>query len=220
MKYIAYYRVSTKKQGLGLDAQKSIVENFVKANGGEIVGEYSEKESGKDKGNLYRNRVQLVSALDACKQQGAALIVAKVDRLTRDMETAANLVKHYDIVFCDHPEMDALQQGVFFGMAMQEREYISQRTKQALQAKREKGAKLGAPNATFTNEQRAAALDTRRNNARRNENNLRAYGFIKNVRGVNWGTLANLLNQYGFKTAKGGNWQAIQVQRLAKLFEE
>lgn len=220
MKYIAYYRVSTKKQGLGLDAQKSIVENFVKANGGEIVGEYSEKESGKDKGNLYRNRVQLVSALDACKQQGAALIVAKVDRLTRDMETAANLVKHYDIVFCDHPEMDALQQGVFFGMAMQEREYISQRTKQALQAKREKGAKLGAPNATFTDEQRAAALDTRRNNARRNENNLRAYGFIKNVRGVNWGTLANLLNQYGFKTAKGGNWQAIQVQRLAKLFEE
>lgn len=220
MKYIAYYRVSTKKQGLGLDAQKSIVENFVKANGGEIVGEYSEKESGKDKGNLYRNRVQLVSALDACKQQGAALIVAKVDRLTRDMETAANLVKHYDIVFCDHPEMDALQQGVFFGMAMQEREYISQRTKQALQAKREKGAKLGAPNATFTDDQRAAALDTRRNNARRNENNLRAYGFIKNVRGVNWGALANLLNQYGFKTAKGGNWQAIQVQRLAKLFEE
>lgn len=220
MKYIAYYRVSTKKQGLGLDAQKNIVENFVKTYGGEIVSEYNEKESGKDKGDLYRNRVQLVSALDACKQQGAALIVAKVDRLTRDMETAANLVKHYDIVFCDHPDMDALQQGVFFGMAMQEREYISQRTKQALQAKREKGAKLGAPNATFTEEQRAAALDTRRNNARRNENNLRAYGFIKNVRGVNWGTLASLLNQYGFKTAKGGNWQAIQVQRLAKLFEE
>lgn len=220
MKYVAYYRVSTKKQGLGLDAQKSIVETYVKNNGGEIVAEYNEKESGKDKGDLYRNRLQLVAALDSCKEQGAALIVAKVDRLTRDMETAANLVKHYEIVFCDHPEMDALQQGVFFGMAMQEREYIGQRTKQALQAKREKGEKLGAPNATWTNGQRAAALNARRNNARRNENNLRAYGFVKNVRGVAWGTLANLLNDYGFKTAKGGKWQAVQVQRLVKLYED
>lgn len=218
--YIAYYRVSTTKQGLGLEAQKAIVDAFVSANGGFVIAEYSEKESGKDRGSLYTNRKELVAALAACKANNAALIVAKVDRLTRDMEAAANLVKHYQIVFCDHPDMDYLQQGIFFGMAMQEREYISQRTKQALQEKKKQGVKLGAPNATWTADQRLASATTRRENAKNNPCNLRAWTLVRNIKGLSWSVLASMLNEGGFTTAKGGKWSAVQVQRLVKLYEQ
>lgn len=233
--YIAYYRVSTKKQGLGLEAQKAIVDAFVSANGGFVIAEYSEKESGKDRGTLYTNRKELVAALAACKANNAALIVAKVDRLTRDMEAAANLVKHYQIVFCDHPDMDYLQQGIFFGMAMQERALISKRTKDALHEKKEKRIKnglapdepdengklaTGAPNATWTAKQREASATTRRENAKNNPCNLRAWTLVRNIKGLSWSVLASMLNEGGFTTAKGGKWSAVQVQRLVKLYEQ
>ena len=89
--YIAYYRVSTKKQSLGLEAQQEIIKTYVANARGIIVSEYQEKESGKDVLGEARlsNRPVLIGALNECKSIGATLIVAKVDRLTRDIEDGA-----------------------------------------------------------------------------------------------------------------------------------
>ena len=91
--YIAYYRVSTKKQSLGLEAQKDIISTYVSNVGGTIIAEYQERESGKDVRGEARltNRPILIGALNECKRIGATLIVAKVDRLTRDIEDGAHI---------------------------------------------------------------------------------------------------------------------------------
>lgn len=224
MDLIAFYRVSTKKQDIGLDAQRSIVQAYAAANNCQIIAEYAEKESGKAIKDLsidqyLSHHTQLPIALKQCKELGATLIVAKVDRLVRDYAIGGLLVKAYNIEFCDHPHMTPLEQGIFFGMAQQERALISKRTKQALAEKKEKGVKLGAPNATFSDDQRTASLKVRRDKATANVCNLRAWTLIRNVRGLSWAALAHLLNDGGFTTARGGKWQAVQVQRLAKLFE-
>ena len=138
MKYVAYIRTSTKRQNLGLDAQKEIISQFIAINGGEIVAEYSEQESGKK-----ADRNALRQASEHAKKIGGAVIVAKVDRLTRDASFGMAYVKTNKIVFCDHPKMSTLEQCIFFGMAQQEREFISQRTKAALAVKKAQGVKLG-----------------------------------------------------------------------------
>ena len=79
-KFIAYYRVSTKRQNLGLDAQQATVTNYVRTNGGVIVSSYQEKESGKN-----NSRPQLSAALAECKRTGSTLLIAKLDRLSRDI---------------------------------------------------------------------------------------------------------------------------------------
>lgn len=113
--YIAYYRVSTKKQSLGLEAQQDIISNFVSNAGGTIISEYQEKESGKDVRGEARlsNRPILIAALNECKRLGATLIIAKVDRLTRDIEDGAHIYKNYTVQFCDHPDISPLELGYF-----------------------------------------------------------------------------------------------------------
>lgn len=233
MDLIAFYRVSTKKQDIGLDAQRTIVQAYATANNCQIIAEYAEKESGKAIKDLsidqyLSHHTQLPIALKQCKDLGATLIVAKVDRLVRDYAIGGLLVKAYNIEFCDHPHMTPLEQGIFFSMAQQEREYISQRTKQAFAEKRKKGVKLGAHNekwqanektSVWNDKMRTASLQVRRDKATANDCNRRAWTLIRNVRGLSWSALAHLLNDGGFTTARGGKWQAVQVQRLAKLFE-
>ena len=232
--FIAYYRVSTKKQSLGLDAQRDICQHFASANGGCIVAEYSEQETGKDTGTLYTNRQQLVAALAACRKQGAVLLVAKMDRLTRDLETGAHLCKNYDIRFCDHPSLrTATEQGIFFGMAMDERTFISTRTKQALAAKKEKraAAGLGAndldergkratgkPNCTWTAEQQQAAHLARKQKALDDEANRKAWALASALDGLPALQIAHRLNAAGFVTSRGCAWSASSVIRLQALF--
>lgn len=213
-KYIAYYRVSTKKQSLGIDAQKTIIEQYFAVNGGELVCEYEEKESGKND-----NRPILKNALAECKKKGCTLIVAKVDRLTRDLAFGALLCKSNNIEFCDHPNMSVLEQGIFFALAQQERELISMRTKQALAELKNKGVKLGNPN--LTNEQlannRIAMCKAHKEQANNNERNKKAFCAIKFIDG----TLrfkASYLNENGFTTPTGKEWSAKQVQRLIERF--
>lgn len=216
MKYIAYYRVSTKKQGLGLEAQQASVLNYIKAQEGrELLAEYSEKESGKD-----NNRPQLAAALAECKKQGACLLIAKLDRLSRKVSFIFSL-RDSGAEFCaiDLPEFTPLTLAIFAGMAQQERELISSRTSAALQALKAKGVKLGAPNATFSEAQRSAALEVRRAASKDNACNRRAYALVKAAAGLGWKALAQQLNDSGFTTAKGGSWSAVQVQRLVKLYE-
>lgn len=218
--YIAYYRVSTKKQGLGIEAQKEIVAKYINANGGIIVNEYSEKMSGKD-----NNRPGLNQALADCKKVGATLIVAKMDRLTRDFVYGGSLCKNYSIMFCDHPQLDDVTLPLFFGLAQQERNLISQRTKQALAVRKAQGKPLGTNNPKipgFTMASNIASIEARRNKTLTNPNNVRAVKHIQALRKISanlpFKVLADSLNESDITTARGGNWQAVQVQRLCKAF--
>ena len=212
-KVVAYYRVSTDDQNLGISAQKEIVRRYCEFNSAQIVSEYEEYESGK-----RNDRPQLALALAESIKSDACLIVAKIDRLTRVAYYGLQLCEKYKIIFCDHPDMGTLEQSIYFGMAQQEREYISQRTKAALQALKQKGVKLGAPNVTFTANMRENALQKRRSNSLQNDANKRAYAVVKVMSG-NFSEKARFLNENGFLTTKGKTWKPNQVKRLVNLFK-
>lgn len=139
-KYVAYYRVSTAKQGhsgLGLDSQRQLVSSYQ----ADIIGEFTEIESGK-----IDNRPQLEFALEQCRRHGAAILIAKIDRLSRDAAFLLTLRKAgVDIVAADMPHAGTLEFGVRAVVAQHEREEISKRTKQALQAAKARGVVLGCP---------------------------------------------------------------------------
>lgn len=213
-KVIAYYRVSTNDQNLGIEAQMSIVKQYCDLNSVEIISEYEEHESGKN-----NHRVKLAAALEETVKTGSYLIVAKIDRLTRVAYFGLQLCEKYKIIFCDHPTMGTLEQSIYFGMAQQEREYISQRTKAALAALKSKGVKLGAPNAHFSDYLRKLALSRRKTNSVNNEANRKAYAIVSIMSG-NWSDKARFLNNNGFKTSRGGVWRPHQVKRLVDMMTQ
>lgn len=141
MQYVAYYRVSTDQQGnsgLGLEAQREAVRPY----SADILAEYTEIESGK-----LDNRPQLLAALEHCKRTGAAILIAKLDRLSRDAAFLFTLRKSgVQILAADMPGAGMLEYGVRAIFAQHEREQISARTKAALQAAKAKGKRLGCPN--------------------------------------------------------------------------
>ena len=124
---IAYYRVSTDKQGksgLGLEAQRKQVSDYVLSIGGELVGEFLEVESGKKS-----NRQELQKALKACKKSKATLIVAKLDRLSRTVSMIAGLMDSgAEFVACDNPHANKFTLHILAAVAEYEREMISQKT--------------------------------------------------------------------------------------------
>lgn len=136
-------RVSTSKQGasgLGLEAQRKICGDFITANKGELVAEFKDVESG-----THRDRKGLQDAINYCKKNGCALVIAKLDRLARDVEFCFKVVNTgIEIHFCDMPTINTLLLGVFASVAQYERELTSSRTKQALAAKKARGEKVGA----------------------------------------------------------------------------
>ncbi len=213
-KVVAYYRVSTDDQHLGISAQKEIVRRYCESNSAQIISEYEEHESGK-----RNDRPQLALALAESIKSNASLIVAKIDRLTRVAYFGLQLCEKYKIIFCDHPDMGTLEQSIYFGMAQQEREYISQRTKAAISALKKRGVRLGAPNATFTSAMREKALEKRRLKTISDEANKRAYAVVIVMSG-NYSEKARYLNSNGFFTTKGGVWSGIQVKRLIDSFSQ
>lgn len=211
--YVAYYRVSTKKQGesgLGLDAQRSAVAGFVK---GAIMAEFTEVESGKK-----NQREQLRLAIERAKKEGAVLVIAKLDRLSRNASFIFTLRDSGANFQCvDMPDANTLTIGIFATLAQHERELISGRTKAALAQKRAQGAKLGKPeNLTPEAQAKGVAGNVRR--AALNENNRRAASMIAQMRqaGQNLTQIAAELNRAGFRTARGGQFQPTQVMRLVK----
>ena len=139
--FIAYYRVSTKKQNLGLDAQKVLVKNYLKTKYPPDF-EFIEKESGK-----RDDRPQLLKALELCKKHNGILIVAKLDRLSRDLHFITSLQKSkVKFVCCDMPDATPLTINIMGSLAQWEREQISKRTSEALQSLKKKGKKLGSNN--------------------------------------------------------------------------
>ena len=211
-KFIAYYRVSTKRQNLGLDAQKRTVNEYLNINGGILLNSFEEKESGKN-----NNRIQLSCAIEECKRNNATLIIAKLDRLSRNIGFIFALRdSNVDFVCCDIPSCNTLSLGIYATIAQNERELISQRTKLALRAKKDKGFKLGAPNAEFTKEMRIKACKANSAKAQHNTNNIRATSMIVSLLRTtnNLSEIARELNANAFTTSRGCKFTAIQVKRL------
>ena len=141
-KFAVYIRVSTRKQGnsgLGLESQQKICGEFIKTQGGERVAEFKDVESG-----THRDRKGLLAAIDYCKRNDCALVIAKLDRLARDVEFCFKVVNTgIEIHFCDMPQLSTLMLGIFATVAQYERELTSDRTTKALAAKKARGEALG-----------------------------------------------------------------------------
>lgn len=217
MRYVAYYRVSTKRQNLGLDAQRNTVTNYIDNIGGSLINSYEEKESGK-----CDNRTELLNAIDYCKANKATLVIAKLDRLSRNVSFIFAL-KDAGINFycCDIPECNTLTLGIFATIAQSERETISTRTKLALQAKKEKGIKLGRPDASITNDMRIKSAAALKHKADSNTNNKRAYSIISSLieRNMSLQAIAKYLNDNEFRTSKNCLFTPAAVSRLMKRYQ-
>src|SRR5712671_1730975 len=146
-KYIGYFRVSTKTQGIdgnGMSSQKEIVRRFVEAQNGVLEKEFSEVESGR---KTDEERPQRAAALDYAKRNKATVIIAKLDRLARNAEFLLRLQNSgVDFVCCDCPNADKFTAGILALVAQRERELISERTRLGMAAAKTKGVKLGTPN--------------------------------------------------------------------------
>lgn len=222
-KYIAYLRVSTKKQersGLGLEAQLAIVEHYAKVDGAEIVQTHIEAESGK---TTQRPKLQL--AISQCVNSDCTLIVAKLDRLSRDIQDTFGILKQLNnkLISCDIPTsngvLDTFTLAVFAGLAQRERELISIRTKQALQAKKARGYQLGTPE-NLTDEARRKGANINRKSALEATNNKVAYSIISARRreGATFQMIADELNQTGLKTSRGKQYERATVKMILDNF--
>lgn len=215
--FVAYYRVSTKKQGrsgLGLEAQRECVEAHLKATGGVLIAEYTEQESGA---NDYR--WELSKALKATNEAGAVLIVAKLDRLSRSAAFLHTLHDSGAAFFaCDRPNLNTLTLGIFASFAQTEREEISERTRAALEAKRAKVGEWRVSN--LDQHARELGAEVLKVRAYLNEDTRRAAAYLVELERGGKLTLqaaADKLNAAGFKTPKGCEFSRVQVSRLRKL---
>lgn len=213
--YIAYYRVSTSRQGesgLGLEAQKIAVRTFLKC-GDCIASEYKEIESGKS-----NNRPQLMAAIAQAKATGGTLIIAKLDRLSRNAGFIFMLRDSgVDFVCADMPDANTLTIGIFAVLAQHERELISQRTKAALVAKKAQGHTLGMP-ANLTEEARLKGLKLRQEKATNSKENKQAIHVIMSERreGKSFRDIVTKLNDLGYVTSQGRAFGVSSVHKLYK----
>lgn len=213
--YISYLRQSTTKQeisGLGLEAQRSIIQSHIKE--GQIVAEYVETESGRKS-----ERPQLAKALEHCRKTNSVLVVAKLDRLSRNVAFMSRLLEtEAEILFCDFPSANRLILHIISSISEYEATLISSRTKQALNAKKQRGCKLGNPQNLMRNHTRAIvnSTATAKRKAQENENNRRAIAMIRSMysEGKSFCQMAHYLNEQGFHTSRGGQFQTTQVKRL------
>lgn len=212
-KYVAYFRVSTERQGqsgLGLEAQQAAVKQYADS----ITHSFTEIESGKND-----DRPQLAAAIMLCKRTGAALLIAKIDRLSRQ---AAFLLTLRDsgvqIVAADMPHAGTLEFGIRAVVAQHEREEISRRTKAALQAAKARGVKLGCPTPEIGSAAGIAAIQ-----ARASAYATRLAPVIADIKRAGCHTLRDIaaaLQARGVTTPRGGNtWSPSQVRNLITTME-
>jgi DNA invertase Pin-like site-specific DNA recombinase len=218
--YVSYLRVSTQRQGtsgLGLQAQQEIIQKYL--NGCSPVAEFIEVESGRK-----TNRPKLHEALELCKKMKATLIVAKMDRLSRNVAFTSQLLDSgIEIVFCDFPKANRLVLTIIAAISEYEAGLIRKRTKEALQIKKDQGFKLGKPE-NLTNNLEKAITNSKKANAEKannNPNNRRAVALIKNLinNTSNLSEMARQLNSEGFLTSRGGNFSAKQVSILINRYQ-
>ena len=210
--FISYSRVSTAGQGLGLEAQQSIIAEYVNQAGGVILDAISEKESGKE----TINRPGLQRAIGECKRTGATLIVAKLDRLSRDVADVFAIKKQKGLTFevCDMDAHDTLLLGIFATLAQKERELISRRTREALAALKAQGKQLGNPNAAEAMRAiNAQGVARRKQLAQDAPENRHAYNAVRFMPGT-LASKAAFLNAEGYKTRNGKAFTPMAVKRL------
>lgn len=208
-KFIAYYRVSTDRQGrsgLGLDAQRSAVASYL----GEhhtLTSEFTEIESGK-----RNDRPELMKALAECKKQRARLIIAKLDRLARNLHFISGLMESgVEFVACDVPGANRMMLQILAVFAEHEREMISKRTKEALAAAKARGQILGNPNP------RPASLlgnKVRQESADKFAQSVKPFVQNLKIQGLSLRKIATELNNREIKTAQGRVWYASTVRNV------
>lgn len=213
MKYICYYRVSTKSQGksgLGLGDQKMIVERFLRSDD-EIINEHTEIESGKKS-----KRPKLLEAIKEAKLHSAKLLIAKLDRLSRNVAFVMTLRDSgVDFVACDLPDANTLNVGIMATFAQHEAERISERTKGALRQLKAQGIILGKPE-NLTSEAIQKGCIIRMENARTDKANVQAkeLAILYRNMGMTFQSIADKLNQSHYLTRRQKLFDRKAVYRL------
>ena len=219
-KFVSYLRVSTAKQGasgLGLEAQRAAVAGFMNGGAWKPLAEVVEIESGK-----RDDRPKLAEAMALCRLHGAVLVIAKLDRLSRDAHFLLGLQKAgVRFVAADMPEANELTIGLLAVVAQHERQMISKRTKDALAAAKVRGTKLGGMRANSTEIHKAgsaAGLAARQAKAaRRNADVLPIITALQAEGVTTFASLAYILTVRGIPTARGSAvWSSTQISRVLK----
>ena len=219
-KFVAYYRVSTQKQGrsgLGLEAQRHAVAEFLNGGDWKIVGEFTEVETGKKS-----DRPELARALAMCRLHGAKLVIAKLDRLSRNAHFLFGLKESgADFVAADMPNANQLTVGIMAVVAEDEAKRISERTRVALQAAKKRGTKLGG----FRGFMPTARMRKLSAEALQKRTDARAADLapiiaeLQAAGNTSLRAIAAGLNEAGVPTARGGEWSSPQVMRMLERLD-
>lgn len=210
--WVGYYRVSTQRQGLsglGLEAQKHAVALFIAGRGGTLVEEFTETESGRK-----NNRPQLKEALELCRKKKASLVIAKLDRLARNVHFISGLMESgVEFLAVDQPTKDRFMLHIQAAFAEEEARRISERTKAALQAAKRRGVDIGA-----TGRARAKKL--------KKEAEAKAQDYTSLIRAlqgmdiIKVREIRDVLNEVGIASPGGGKWHLPNTHRLLKRLRE
>jgi DNA invertase Pin-like site-specific DNA recombinase len=215
--YVAYYRVSTDRQGksgLGLEAQRAAVDTYLNGGNWTLLKAFTEVESGR-----RNDRPELAKALDICRRKRATLVIARLDRLARNVAFIANLMDaDVDVVAVDMPEANRFTLHIMAAMAEHEAALVSQRTKAALQAAKERGRKLGWSIPSRRQEQaQASCRGAAANRAKADRHAANVLPVVRDIERAGVTTLqgiADALNARGIRTARGRRWHPTTVKNL------
>jgi DNA invertase Pin-like site-specific DNA recombinase len=218
-KFVAYYRVSTQGQGasgLGLEAQQEAVRNYLNGGRWKLVTEVTEIESGK-----RNDRPALAKAMSLCRLHGATLVIAKLNRLARNVHFISALMEDKDVPFvaADFPQANRLTIHILAIVAEHEAEMISKRTKDALAAAKARGAKLGGDRSGTLSLHamkgtQASAKARSATSRRRAADILPAIEAIRSEGATTLQGIAETLNARSIPAPRGGLWSAVQVSRV------
>jgi DNA invertase Pin-like site-specific DNA recombinase len=216
-KFVAYYRVSTQKQGqsgLGLEAQQHAVKAYLNGGQWELIAEITEVETGKGADALAK-RPQLKAAIEKAKKEGATLVIAKLDRLARNVHFISGMIETgVDFVAADMPQANKVMLQMHAVMSEWERDQISARTKAALAAAKARGVKLG----TAGRANLKSNIEERQKNADAFAKRLKTLIDHFKEQGLSQRKICDELNSLRITTARGGKWSQIQLQRaMARL---
>jgi DNA invertase Pin-like site-specific DNA recombinase len=219
-KFVSYLRVSTARQGasgLGLEAQRAAVTDYLNGGDWKLVQEVLEVESGK-----RNDRPALADALRLCRKHRATLVIAKLDRLARNVAFISNLMESgVEFVACDMPQANRFVVHILAAVAEHEAEAISKRTKAALAAAKARGTQLGGRRVSA---QRWSEIAQEARLARTAEADRRAADLLPVIRSIQAEGAVSLrqiaagLNERNVTTPRGGDWSAVQVQRVMPRF--
>jgi DNA invertase Pin-like site-specific DNA recombinase len=212
---IAYLRVSTEKQGrsgLGMDAQREAVDRYARSHGLTVTAEYEETETGKGSKALSK-RPQLLAALAEAKRTKAKLILAKLDRLSRNVHFVSGLMETgVDFAVADMPHADRFRLHLEAVIAEDEARRISERTKAALAAAKQRGQILGRNGKVLAERNKAQAIDRLRP--------LRDQLEALRTEGLNMRSMVAALNERGVPSPAGGKWHLANLHRAMKRLDQ